>query len=61
MLFYERRIVGHMIDGCVRWTAARELRSKELEKLLGFIWTGWIQLFGPMASLTMDGDGGVGH
>ena len=31
LLFYERRIVGRMIDGCVRWTVARELRSKELE------------------------------
>ena len=28
LLYYERRIVGHACDGCIRWTVARELADK---------------------------------
>ena len=59
LLFYERRVVGHMCDGCIRYTVARELVDKALETLLDFIWTGWIQMFGPMAVLTVDGEGAL--
>ena len=57
LLFYERKIIGHLIDGCIRWTVAQELASKELDSLLDFIWTQWIQPFGPMAVLTIGGEG----
>eukprot|EP00959_Pyramimonas_sp_CCMP1952_P144059 3015766-Pyramimonas_sp.AAC.1 len=58
-LFYKRRVVGHICDGCIRLTVARELVGKTIETLLDFIWTGWIQVFGPMAVLTVDGEGAM--
>ncbi|CAK0867548.1 unnamed protein product [Prorocentrum cordatum] len=59
LLFYKRRVVGHLCDGCMRFTVARELTDRTLESLLDFIWAGWIQMFGPMAVLTVDGEGAM--
>ncbi|CAK0873248.1 unnamed protein product, partial [Prorocentrum cordatum] len=47
------------MNGCIRFTVARELVDKSLEYLLNFIWTAWIQMFGPMAVLTVDGEGAM--
>ena len=35
---------------------ATELTDKSAEQLLDFIWTCWIQVFGPMSVLTVDGE-----
>ena len=59
LLFSERRIVGHLCDGCIRFTVARELTDNTLDTLLDFIWTAWIQMLGPMAVLTVDGEGAL--
>ncbi|CAK0816868.1 unnamed protein product, partial [Prorocentrum cordatum] len=59
VLFHERRVIGHLCDGCSRFTVERELVDKTIEALLDFIWTGCIQVFGPMAVLTVDGGGAM--
>ena len=59
ILYHGNYQIGHLIDGCIRWTVATTLEDKDTESLLNFIWTSWIQPFGPMHVLTVDGEGAL--
>ena len=59
ILFYHRRAIGHLIDGCIRWTVARLVPNREMDTLMDFIWTNWVQPFGPMTVLVIDEEGAL--
>jgi hypothetical protein len=55
----KRRNIMHLIDACVRWSAALESVSKEEIELTIRISTCWIAIFGPMQTLVLDEEGGM--
>ena len=56
LLFYEKRIILHMIDRTTRWHAAVEVTDKKGPTLRAAIEDCWIRTHGPMKELIVDGE-----
>ena len=49
----------HLIDCCIRWSACLKIASKSVKDLLDGISLAWVNVFGGMQTLTLDGEIGM--
>ena len=70
LLFYHSRLepglggahgipIIHLIDCCIRWSACLKSQSKTTKDLLDGISLAWVNVFGGMQTLTLDGETGM--
>ena len=58
-MFYKDKVVFHLICCASRWHNGQEIDSKHDSTLLAAIDRSWIQPFGAMEKLIVDGEGGM--
>jgi hypothetical protein len=59
LLSHDTHIMFHMVDRCTRWHEARLIFDKTKMTLVDTVYSMWIQRFGPMTELHMDGEAGL--
>ena len=59
LMFYSEHIIFHLVDKCIRWEAAVEIKDRECHTLLGAISVLWIAIHGAMGTLIFDGETGL--
>ena len=59
IMFYKDKMIFHLICCASRWHNGQEIDSKHDSTLLAAIDRSWIQLFGAMEKLIVDGEGGM--
>ena len=59
LLFIKRHTVLHMLDTCIRWSAAMIIDSKETDELLNGMDKLWFQQFGSPQELVGDRESGI--
>ena len=70
MMFYHSRLepglggahgipILHLIDCCIRWSACIKSQSKSTRDLLDGISLAWVNVFGGVHTLTLDGETGM--
>lgn len=59
LLFWKTNIILHMVDVCVRWSAAGVCQSRETADTLAALTHNWLRIFGPMTRLVSDHEGAL--
>eukprot|EP00959_Pyramimonas_sp_CCMP1952_P154402 3230224-Pyramimonas_sp.AAC.1 len=59
LLFWSTRAVLHLVDACIRWSAAIIIASRVAQDILNGIAHVWLRLYGPMKRLTSDEEGAL--
>ena len=59
LLFYEDKVVLHMLDKTTRFTVAKRLVSKGLDDIIEGIMSSWLALFGPPSKIVSDQEGAL--
>ena len=59
LLFHKRFIILHMLDACIRWSAAMTIPSKHAEVILESMDKLWFRVFGSPQELVGDRESGV--
>eukprot|EP00959_Pyramimonas_sp_CCMP1952_P034523 723844-Pyramimonas_sp.AAC.1 len=61
LMFYNKRIIFHIMDRCIRLTAGQEVPDKERETILNAYHYCWIAYHGPFKVLHSDGEGALNN
>ena len=56
ILFFKTYMVWHMLDRADRWHAGQRIVNKTMDTLITAIMTTWLQIFGPIKFLIIDGE-----
>ena len=59
LLFVGTHVVLHLIDECIRWSAAEKIADRTTESIMKGIQQSWMQHFGPPVELISDQEGGL--
>ena len=59
ILFYDNFSIWHMVDRADRWHAGKFITGKASETLQEAIDVTWLQVFGPLKKLIIDGEKGI--
>ena len=59
LLFYENKIILHVIDECTRWTTAAALANRETATVLTALKTHWFMLYGAPQAIISDQEGAL--
>eukprot|EP00959_Pyramimonas_sp_CCMP1952_P416417 8724042-Pyramimonas_sp.AAC.1 len=59
LLFWSTHTVLHLVDACIRWSAALIVASRVTQDILNGITHVWLRLYGPMKRLTSDKEGAL--
>ena len=56
LMFYQKYVIFHMVCRCIRWHAAKVVRSKSMEDLIAAIDEIWVRVHGPPKEFIIDGE-----